>query len=300
MSVVQLGTLGFEVRDLAAWRNLAVDVLGMEARPRAKDSEAPLYLRMDDRAYRLALFPAKREGVRWVGWETADEEGYEATVRRIVKWGVKLSRAKAAECRERRVTGLVRFVTPGGISCSLSFGPVFDEKPFRPGRAMSGFVTGDLGLGHVLFACADPAKEVEFYREALGFKLSETMEFAGVLCTFLHCNPRGHSIAICNPGLGTEAGQINHFMIQVKTMDDVGHAYDLCMANDVPIVISIGKHTNDKMTSFYLATPSGFAIEYGQGGIEIDDSKWKIQHYMAPSIWGHNLVSGNAVTLRNY
>ena len=30
--------------------------------------------------------------------------------------------------------------------------------------------------------------------------------------------------------------------------------------------MTLGTHTNDRMTSFYVRTPSGFEIEYGFGG----------------------------------
>jgi 3,4-dihydroxy-9,10-secoandrosta-1,3,5(10)-triene-9,17-dione 4,5-dioxygenase len=45
---------------------------------------------------------------------------------------------------------------------------------------------------------------------------------------------------------------------------------------------------NDRMVSFYLANPSGFAVEYGWGGRTIDDTVWQTEHYdSVESIWGH-------------
>ena len=40
--------------------------------------------------------------------------------------------------------------------------------------------------------------------------------------------------------------------------------------------MSLGRHTNDLMTSFYVRTPSGFEIEYGTGGIVVDDDTWTV------------------------
>ena len=70
-------------------------------------------------------------------------------------------------------------------------------------------------------------------------------------------------------------------------LDDVGFALDRCQAAQVPIVWSLGKHTNDQMVSFYVKSPSGFAIEYGCGGIVVDDATWRVGYYDRPSIWGH-------------
>ena len=50
---------------------------------------------------------------------------------------------------------------------------------------------------------------------------------------------------------------------------------------------SLGKHTNDQMISFYLITPSGFEVEYGFGGREIDDATWVPSRHTATSTWGH-------------
>jgi hypothetical protein len=70
-------------------------------------------------------------------------------------------------------------------------------------------------------------------------------------------------------------------------MDDVGRALDRVVAAGLPISSSLGKHTNDRMTSFYVRTPSGFDVEYGWGGVEIDDATWQVTSYDATSIWGH-------------
>src|SRR5579864_7957713 len=69
--------------------------------------------------------------------------------------------------------------------------------------------------------------------------------------------------------------RLHHFMLQLQSLNDVGTTYDLCQAQEVPIVMKLGKHTNDHMVSFYLRTPSGFNVEYGWGAREVDDSTRK-------------------------
>ncbi len=77
-------------------------------------------------------------------------------------------------------------------------------------------------------------------------------------------------------------------MLQVENIDDVGCTYDRMIEAGLPIAMGIGKHPNDEMTSFYVRTPSGFAIEYGTGGVEIPmDWEWPVGHFHALSIWGH-------------
>ena len=45
------------------------------------------------------------------------------------------------------------------------------------------------------------------------------------------------------------------------------------------------------MFSFYSESPSGFHIEYGYGGRQVDDTDWQVQYYKAASIWGHERPS---------
>ncbi len=102
--------------------------------------------------------------------------------------------------------------------------------------------------------------------------------------TFLHCNPRHHSIALAPVPLPKK---LNHIMLEVTSLDDVGFGLDRATAQSTPISSSIGCHTNDQMVSFYMQTPSGFDIEYGFGGLQIDDETWQTTSYDKPSIWGH-------------
>ena len=56
-------------------------------------------------------------------------------------------------------------------------------------------------------------------------------------------------------------------MLEVAALDDVGTALDIVNERQIPLAMSLGRHTNDLMTSFYVRTPSGFEIEYGTGGL---------------------------------
>ena len=105
---------------------------------------------------------------------------------------------------------------------------------FRPGRASSGFVTGDQGLGHVLLLLPDIEAGHEFFSGVLGFELSDKIIVPGQLNSrFYHVNRRHHTLALgqCPPGV---AG-FNHLMLQVNDIDDVGMAYDRLDEFDVPL-----------------------------------------------------------------
>ena len=79
-------------------------------------------------------------------------------------------------------------------------------------------------------------------------------------------------------------------MLELQSLDDVGIAYDLCQKEGIPLTITLGKHSNDFMVSFYVETPSGFALEYGWGAREIDDATWEVTSYDRGDVWGHQRV----------
>src|SRR5262249_60593229 len=126
---------------------------------------------------------------------------------------------------------------------------------------------------------------LQFDRDVLGIHISDFVKFSpapGVRIdvAFFHCNPRHHSIAFAK--LPQQAPKrLHHFMLQTNALDDVGATYYLCQDRQVPIVMNLGKHTNDHTVSFYLRTPPRFAVEYGWGAREVDDRTWQVHGHTA-------------------
>ena len=290
MGVSQLAYVGINITDVAAWRHLATDILGMEERKRK--GGGPLYYRVDDHHHRFALHPGKTDGVAYMGWETSTRGDFDETVESVKRAGLKVTPGTKKEKDLRKVLELAKFTDPGGFPMEICYGPLHDEDPFRPGRAISGFHADLLGAGHVVLCYGDYKPSYEFYTKYMGFRLSDYIQFPETEVAFLHCNPRHHSLALFNEGLGSKPGTLNHFSLQMNSIDDVGRAYDLCKEHDVPLALSIGRHTNDEMISFYLISPSGFAIEVGYGGLEVDDETWEEKNYTAAAYWGHSPEAG--------
>ncbi|MCZ7537567.1 MAG: VOC family protein [Acidimicrobiia bacterium] len=288
----QLGYAGLDVSDIDAWEIFATEVLGMQATPRGTGGDAPLHLRMDEYERRVSLHPARRDDVRYLGLEVAGTAQLAAVRARLESAGRPATSATEKEAAERFAAGLVRTEDPDGLPIEVYFGPRLRvEEPFHSPRPISGFRTGDLGLGHVVLCVGDIERSVAFYRDVLGFRISDLISFEPapgleVSVTFLHCNPRHHSLALVQAPLPT---RLNHLMVELHSLDDVGSTYDLCRDRGIPIAMDLGRHTNDRMVSFYAQSPSGFQVEYGWGGRLIDDANWRVQTHRAASIWGHRL-----------
>ena len=288
--VTQLGYLGLEVSDMPAWERFAADLLGLERG--GTDPDGTLFLRMDENHHRIALHPGARDDVAYAGWEAPDEAALRAIAERLESQDVEVTWGTSVQARARRVMALIKLRDPNGVATEVYCGPLVNAKrPLRSPRAIDGFVAGKFGMGHIVLNVDDYEASLRFYRDGLGLKITDFIEFdmgpAGSLTVaFLHCGPRHHSIAFAQY---PAPKRLHHFMLQLHHMNDIGSAYDLCLDQKVPITSTLGCHTNDRMVSFYAQTPSGFQVEYGHGGREVDDNDWQVQLHHEASIWGHRV-----------
>lgn len=274
--------LGLTSPAASDWRSFGADVLGLQAIPDGQDGA--LRFRMDDAECRLWIHPAQQNDIAYIGWTMAGEAAAIELGKRVETAGATLSRADRAQAEDRKVAGFYWFIDPAGFRHELSWGQFEAANGFLPGRAMSGFKTGDQGMGHIVLMVPDLRESDLFYRDAMGFHTSDRIVDGSRELVFYHCNGRHHSLAIASPIPGKSGA--HHLMLEVNTLDDVGRAVDLCALHDVPVSKSIGCHTNDRMVSAYLFSPSVLRIEYGCGGIDIRDP-WETKTYSATSIWGH-------------
>jgi extradiol dioxygenase len=274
-----LSYIGFASPNSAQWRTFGPEVLGVQVAEPGPDGA--VRLRVDDAEARIVIHPGEREQLAYFGWDVGDASGLAAAGERVGQVGITV-RHDSDLAAVRRTAEVAWFVDPFGFRHELSYG-LASGGPFAPGRPISGFVTGDGGLGHVVLLVPDLARAAQFYGDVLGFKLSDTIDH-GTSIRFFHCNPRHHTLAIA---AARGMVGVHHLMLEVGSIDDVGAALDIVNERHIPLAMSLGRHTNDHMTSFYVRTPSGFEIEYGTGGVRIDDRTWTVAAYDAQSTWGH-------------
>jgi len=285
MGVSQFGYLVLDVADIKAWRELAAGIIGAELR--GGEDGGPLKLRFDEYEHRMTLRPAKTDALVAIGWEVDSPEALEAVRRKAAARGIAVTDASREALAERGVQAMIRLRDLDGAPLEIYYGPKIDDSPLKPSRPVSGFVCGALGLGHVVLVAKDRDESVRFYREVLGFSLTDTIKWDQLDAVFLHCNPRHHSLALMNECYGMTSGYLNHFMLETCSIEDVGRAYDLVRSRKLPLSLALGQHSNDRMTSFYMKTPSGFSMEYGWGGVRVDDAVWQVGHYDTTKLWGH-------------
>lgn len=286
MKVSALGYVGVRATALDDWARFGTGLLGLQL---AEQTKAQLRFRMDDRKQRLLVAEDAGNGLAFFGWEVADAAAMDALAGRLEGAGVRVQRGDAALCAQRAVTGLVWCEDPVGNRVEVIHGPEVTDEPFKPGRNISGFRTGVLGMGHAVLWVPEIEKMLGFYRDLLGLAVSDyiTQPFRAY---FFHCNARHHSLALIeNP-----KAMLHHLMMETYYLDDVGQAYDIALGEEGRIATTLGRHVNDYMTSFYSFTPSGFMMEYGWGGRTLDPEGWTAEEVTSgPSLWGHDRKWGS-------
>ncbi|MCY4462567.1 MAG: VOC family protein [Albidovulum sp.] len=280
MSVSALAYLGVGSDKCEEWSEFAGRLLGMQQVDRGGKS---LTFRMDDRKQRLAISGEAGDTLAFMGWEVDSCDDLTMYANRLENTGIEVAEGSRALADRRCVEALVCFRDPEGNRVELCWNPIVDTEPFRPGRPISGFKTGPLGMGHAVLHVRDPAPCVKFYTDLLDFNLTD-YGLTPYPLYFFHVNGRHHSFAL----VGSGGAGFHHFMVEYQNLDDVGQGYDLAQHEEGLIAYTLGRHTNDFMTGFYANSPSGFFVENGWGGRVIDPDEWEPHEtFDGPSFWGH-------------
>lgn len=277
-------------RNLAAWREYSARIIGLGI---ADTNDGSLGLRMDDHPWRLLIEHGLDDDMTHVGWDLGTASDLSDYVAGLREKGQDVREESAVLAAKRHVSRLFSIADPNGFTHEFFAGRTGlqgDGGSLSAVLRGPGFVTGDLGIGHILPVSKNYDDGVQWYQEVLGLRYSDRIrqEMApGIFAdaTFFHsATGRHHSLAT---GTFPSSKRLNHLMLEYRDMNDVGLAYERAKRAGIPIVLELGHHPNDQMFSFYMRTPSGFGIELGYGGIVIDKDNWEPQLYDVMSDWGH-------------
>lgn len=281
MDIRGLSQIGLDVTDLEAWIDYAQALGGRVSRVRPDTAR----VKLDERPYRLELRATDGpEGVAFIAWDVPDAAAMTTACAELETAGHTVEVATGMECQRRQVRAIARTTDPDGTVVELVHGHVHDHAPFVSPVGLSGFVTGELGLGHVVLGTAAYEQSRTFYLDLLGFRTSDVMRYGDRDIIFARCNPRHHSLAL----VPADEPALYHFMLEVQDIDDVGRTLSRHRKLGIPLSMDVGRHTNDGMFSFYSRSPSGFDVEFGCQGILVDDETWTVDEITAASVWGHD------------
>jgi 2,3-dihydroxybiphenyl 1,2-dioxygenase len=288
---LELAYLGIEVPDPKALTPFFGDVIGLV--PGEPAIRGAVTWRDDDKAHRLIIQPGPANDAAFMGFEAVDAGAFDGVIGRLRAAGYDVSDVDDGDRVERRVARLVRTMAPWGVRVELVQQLEEASTPFSSPLVPGGFLTNGVGFGHVVFATT-AFDDSRAFVDALGFRHSDwlQMEIAEGIeleVHFYHCNARHHTIALAKAPFEF-AQKLHHVMFELNERDDVGAAFDRAWATDLAIPNGLGRHDNDRMFSFYVASPAGFLVEVGHGARTITDD-WRDDHrYDRISAWGHQAL----------
>jgi 3,4-dihydroxy-9,10-secoandrosta-1,3,5(10)-triene-9,17-dione 4,5-dioxygenase len=303
--IAKLGYVGVKSPSYEQWRTWAPEVFGCMLGPDGDDGA--VRVKLDDFDYRLSIHPGDEHELAYVGWEVPSHADLDSLVAKLDKAGANPQRASRELAESRGVLDLVTFEDPFGQPYEAYSYQSADYKVWDPPRPHQGFVTGEQGLGHIVFVVPDVREAVNFHLDVLGFRPSDIIRLNEPMgeMWFLRANPRHHSVAFLEmPGmLG-----LHHVYIECRSLDDVGYSYYDILGGDEnsDLLMNLGRHVGDQTVSYYIRSPAGFFIEYGWDGLPIDESAPRSVEYLdfrkgkRPEMWGHHFTMQPNEAVRPY
>jgi 2,3-dihydroxybiphenyl 1,2-dioxygenase len=277
-----------EGRDVEAFDAFATHILGVQ-RGASPAPDVRSY-RLDEKAQRILVRRGAAEDIAAVGFEAPSPHAFEAAVARARAAGAQPQAGTDDEARIRQVAEFAWFADPEGNRIELCHGLRDATEPFQSELMPAGFKTGALGMGHYVLITDDRLTLARFYTETLGMRLSDTATdrepIGEVSVSFLRATPRHHTVGFAQAPIPFPR-RLHHIMIEANDLDDVGASYERALAAGAPIANHLGRHLNDRMFSYYVVSPLGFFIEVGQGGLEVDEATWRVEHVDRFHSWGH-------------
>lgn len=286
---LQLAYLGIEVPDPSALTPFFGEVIGLV--PGDPGAPGTAAWRNDDKAHRVIVQSGPANDAAFVGFDVGDDATFDDLVARLATAGFSTAEGSGDDCSARRVERLARTMAPWGVAVELSTGLEDAATPFVSPSMPGGFLTDGVGFGHVVFATTAFDESHAFVTDGLGMTQSDWLEMEiaegiELEVRFYHCNPRHHTLALAKAPFDLPQ-VLHHLMVETVSRDDVGAAFDRAWASDLAIPNGLGMHDNDRMFSFYVASPAGFMVEVGHGA-RIITSDWDDNRcYDRISAWGH-------------
>lgn len=316
MDIRALGYIGVRSPNAAVWKTWGPEILGfghgdpIVATPHHPISvlsaglpkvEGATYLRMDDRLWRMAIYPGERDELAFVGWEMQNRIAFKEALAELKAHGIAYEVASDEQALERGVQGMAWFLDPVGFRHEIFWSAYYFEDSFVPGRVpmKGGFQIGDMGIGHVVLMVPKLTDELDHFATKVlgmhlyagGVSIPVSGGDNGRLRTEMYRgphNPRSHNLVYMEkPGYYG----LHHVFFDYVELDDFGRSYDLVQKKSkYPLIMTMGRHQADTFLSFYVQSPSSFVFEVAWGSKRVEDNQIVQDRPLHSFVWGLDMV----------
>ena len=252
--IKRIGHVALGTSELDAALDFYVRVANLTPGPPQPDGTA--YLRCQAEHHALALRASAAPGLDHLGFETFSDEDTLACRRHLERLGIETA---AAPEEPGRLGEAFRFRDPAGTSIeiyrAMALGPgVVSPGPFALNR-----------LGHVTLLTPDLEAPARFYREALGFRVSDRAPHG----VWLRCSADHHVLAFLAGGRTA----FDHHAYEIPDWNELKRICDWCFRQGVPLDAGPMRHGPGNNVNVYVQGPDGVKIEFYAEMEQIRDSE---------------------------
>jgi catechol 2,3-dioxygenase len=219
----------------------------------------------------LILSKAPTYGLNAVGFKVISADALEALALRLDDAGIEATRHAPGELAPGS-GDIVRFRAPSGHTIELEFGQaqVGNRMPkLNPPIGPDGLIgMAPPRLDHIFLMCEDVNAVTEFFRDVLGFRMTEQIlaDDGNQLATFLERTHTTHDIAFLT---GPDGG-FHHLAYWVDDWNELRKAADTCAYHGVTVDAGPTRHGATRGCGLYFFDPAGNRNEMYTGGYWFD------------------------------
>ncbi len=282
-AVTDLQFVALAVPDMAAEKRFFTEIWGLEE---AGEQDGKVYLAAAASAhpYVIRLREDAEKKTDLVGFTAASPADVDALFEQLKASGAKIISAPGPA--EGPAGGYAfRCFDPDGHALEIVAGATQ-----RTARELAKGEALPQRISHVVFHSPQHPALVQWYQDALGFRLTDWL---GDFMAFLRCSSAHHRLAIL-PG----PPALNHIAFDVASIDDLMRGLARMTGAGVHLQWGPGRHTAGNNTFTYYSTPGGNTVEFTSDLEEVDEASWQPTVYK-PSLeimdqWGTGrIITGN-------
>jgi catechol 2,3-dioxygenase len=252
---MHIGHVALRVTDLERSVAYVESLLGLRVRT-SSSSEA--LLTSNEKHHELQLIAADSPGLDHVGLEVESAEDLAETRTRAIAAGARMLDDATTE---PGLGAAVRFVGPAGIVYEVYDGmardPLSIDTHLRPGMRK---------FGHLTFLCEDPDEVVAFWRDGLGFRISDQ---AGPM-TWMRCDTDHHGLSV---GPRPAGNVLHHYAWQIQDLAALSQYCDDLARRGHTLDWGPTRHGPGFNFAAYVRDPDNAVIEVYADLLQIRDER---------------------------
>ncbi len=241
--VFQLGYVALGTPDIARTKDHYLQVMGMTEVARGDDGSA--YLSIGYNHHDLVLRPTKEKALLHVGFHLKPHISIADFAREAREHGLA---ATIKTDSQPGIAELVEVEAPGDVAIQFYSAIAAPAPGFRQTGA------SPLRLGHVAIISPEGDRLIAFFRDFLGFFLTD--DIAGI-ANFLTCNRDHHVVNIVK----APDSRVHHIAYELRESSQHGVAADTLRAAGVNLLWGPSRHTAGHNVAAYHYDPNKVMVE---------------------------------------